>query len=59
MSFINCKVESKLRWAKHFVLVSACVENADANSKISFLLSKTQNHLFLYGKIYIHFMVER
>ena len=44
MSFINCKVESKLRLAKHFALVSAGVENADANSNnIIFIIKNTKS----------------
>ena len=37
MSLINCKVELKLRWMKHFVLAVAGVENdsADSNNIIS------------------------
>ena len=44
MSFINSKVESKLRWVKHFVLVLAVVENADANSNnIIFIIKNTKS----------------
>ena len=42
MPLINCKVELKLRWAKHCVLASAGVENNNADSDIIFTIKDTK-----------------
>ena len=50
MPLINCKVVLKLRWTKHCVLFIAGTDNANSNNddnNIFFLLSKTQNYMFL------------
>ena len=47
MPLINCKVELKLKCAKHCVLSAAGADNKDVILVILFLLSKTQNYLFL------------
>ena len=47
MWLINCKVELKLKWTKHCVLATAGVTMLILILIISFLLSKTYNHMFL------------
>ena len=50
MSSINCKVELKLKWAKHCVLASAGTGIADANSNdIIFSIEDTK----LYVSVFI------
>ena len=54
MQLINGKVELKLRRAKHCVVTFLCDENSNAMLIIIilFLLSKTQNYIFLLASLY-------
>ena len=49
MSLIHCKVESKLKWTKDFVLAAVGVNNVDADSNDIILLSKTQIYMSLFS----------
>ena len=46
MPLISCEVELKIKWAKYCVLPASGAGNENADSKILFSLSKTQNHMF-------------
>ena len=47
MPLINCKVELKLKCKRQCVLAASGVDNVNANDNNFFLLSNTQNYMFL------------